>query len=440
MKSIETEVVVIGGGPAGAACATVLADHGRRVLLIERSAFPRFHIGESLMPDTYWPLQRIGMLEKLRGSNFVKKFSVQFFGASGRESAPFYFDEMNPHECSQTWQVLRSEFDRLLLQNAIEHGVQVLERTNVVDVLHDDADGAARGASKSAGLPRLTGVVATGPDGAPVTVHASVVVDATGTNAMLARRFNLRQPDPKLRKASLFAHYQGAYRDPNPRDEGATLILQVKDQAGWFWYIPLPDDIVSIGVVADIDYLIKGRGPAEATLAEEIERCPIVQERLRSARRVSPVHVLSDFSYNAKVCAGDGWVLIGDAFTFLDPMYSSGVFLALKSGELAGDAIHDALRSGDLSAARLGTWGPGFYEGVQTVRKLVYAFYTKDFSFGQFNRAHPEHRRDIVNILVGNVFREDVSGVFGPMSKYVEIPESIKLEQPAGPRAGAAQR
>ncbi len=444
MVTERFDVVVIGGGPGGAMCATVLADLGRRVLLVERSEFPRFHIGESLMPDTYWPFERIGMLDKLRRSKFVKKFSVQFFGAGGKESAPFYFDEMNPHECSQTWQVLRSEFDKMMLENAAEHGVTVWERTNVVDVIEapsacgcGDGNGscAARTAPsaqnspvKVRSLPRLAGVIAEKPDGARVRVEANVVVDATGTNAMLSRRFDLRLPDPKLRKASLFAHYKGAFRDPNPRDEGATLILQVKDQAGWFWYIPLPDDIVSIGVVADIDYLIKGRGPAEQTLAEEIERCPVVQERLKNAERVSPVHVLSDFSYNSKVCAGDGWVLIGDAFTFLDPMYSSGVFLALKSGELAADAIHGALTVGDTSGARLGAWGPAFYEGVQTVRKLVYAFYTKDFSFGRFNREFPQHKKDIVNILIGNVFREDVSGVFGPMSRYVDIPESIRLE------------
>ena len=423
MDNNAYDVVVIGGGPAGAACGTILATHGRRTLIVERGQFPRFHIGESLMPDTYWPFQRLGVLDKLKRSHFVKKYSVQFFSASGKESAPFYFDEMNPHECSQTWQVLRSEFDQMMLENAAERGATVWQSANVVDVVTDGVDAAGR--------PRLRGGVVEREGGVRETVAARVVVDATGTNAMLSRRFQLRQPDPKLRKASLFAHYRGAYRDPNPRDEGATLILQVKDQAGWFWYIPLPNDIVSIGVVADIDYLIKGRAAPEQTLLEEIERCPEVQRRLVGAERVSPVHVLSDFSYNSKVCAGDGWVLIGDAFTFLDPMYSSGVFLALKSGELAADAIHEALRSGDCSGARLGAWGEEFYKGVQAVRKLVYAFYTKGFSFGMFNKAHPEYKDDITRILVGDVFRHDVSRVFEPMSKYVDIPESIRLDAPA---------
>lgn len=424
------DVIVVGGGPAGSTVGTLLAQYGHRVLIVERERYPRFHIGESLMPETYWTLRRIGMLEKMKRSPFVRKYSVQFANAEGRESAPFYFDEMNPHECSQTWQVLRSQFDEMMLANAAECGAEVWQETAVQEVIFEPL---RPDAPLDAGHARAVGVLAVQRDGRRCALRAKVVVDATGTSALIASRLGIRRADPALRKAAVFAHFRGAARDPNPRDEGATLVLHVKDQNGWFWYIPLHEDVVSVGVVGDVDYLIRGRGRPEQILAEEVARCPAVQPRLARAERISPVHVLSDFSYSATRCAGHGWVLVGDALTFLDPIYSSGVFLALKSGELAADAVHAALEAGDVSAARLGGWGGAFYAGVQNIRKLVYAFYTKGFSFGQFNRAHPEHRRDLVNLLIGDVFRPECGRIFDTMGRYCTLPQALRLEESGGP-------
>jgi len=257
------------------------------------------------------------------------------------------------------------------------------------------------------------------------------IIDATGTSALLSRKLNLKRPDPKLKKASLFAHYKGAYRDPNPRDVGATLVLSTKNQDGWFWYIPLPDDIVSIGVVGDIDRLITNRQTKpEETLEDEIRNTPSMVPRLANATRVSPVYVLSDFSYSSKRCAGEGWILIGDAFAFLDPMYSSGVFLALKSAEMAADCVVEAFANNDFSAAQLGKWGQPLSEGMQAIRKLVYAFYTRDFSFGRFTREHPHTKKNLVDLLIGNVFRPGINDIFEPMSKSVPLPDSIPLESP----------
>src|SRR3954471_3856864 len=153
------DCIVIGGGPGGSTTAALLAQAGRKVLLLERGNFPRFHIGESLMPETYWTFKRLGMLPRLKESDFVKKYSVQFVNANGKESQPFYFDEMNPHECSQTWQVVRSEFDRMMLDNAAEHGATVWQETNVTDVLLEPTTGGNGNGNEHGGLPRATGVI-----------------------------------------------------------------------------------------------------------------------------------------------------------------------------------------------------------------------------------------------------------------------------------------
>jgi flavin-dependent dehydrogenase len=441
------DVVVIGGGPAGATVATLVADAGRSVLVVERGRFPRFHIGESLMPETYWTFERLGLLPKLKASPFVRKHSVQFVGASGRESQPFFFDEMNPHESAVTWQVVRSEFDRMMLDNAAEHGATVWQDANVTDVLFEPAE--------NDDLPRATGVtvqrnesaVGSGQSAVPtrpslptadrplptssVTVRAKVVVDATGTNAMLSRKLGIREMDVKLKKASYFAHYRGVRRDSG-KNAGATLVLSTATQDGWFWSIPLPDDVTSVGVVGDIDRLVtrnKGKTP-EQILDEEIKNCRGLDDRMPGAARVSPVHVIADFSYRARRCGGEGWVLVGDAFGFLDPMYSSGVFLALRSGERAADAIIDGLNADDLSAARLSAWGDEIAAGMTSIRKLVYAFYTRDFSFGRFVRENPHTKKNLVDLLIGNVFYDGVDDIFEPMSKTVDLPEGVPLEKP----------
>ena len=421
------DVVVIGGGPAGATVAALVAERGYRVLVVERAKFPRFHIGESLMPETYWVFDRLGLLPKLRESDFVRKYSVQFVTAGGRDSAPFFFEDRKPHECSVTWQVDRASFDQMMLDHAAERGATVWQETNVTDVILEPSD--------TDDLPRARGVVVQRKDDAePVRIGARVVVDATGMNALLSKRLGIRRLDPNLKKASVFSHYRGCYREPG-KNGGATLVLSTKQNDGWFWYIPLRDDVTSIGVVADIDRLIKGRpGTPEEILNEEIANCPGLQERMKGAERCGPVHVLSDFSYRATRCAGDGWVLVGDAFGFLDPMYSSGVFLALKSGEMAADAILDGFGRNDLSAAQLSRWGDELSHGMHVVRKLVYAFYTPTFSFGRFVKAYPHHKDDITAILVGEVFKPEADAVFEPMRSMAPIPEAIPLEKPGGLR------
>src|SRR6478736_5043932 len=332
---MNVDVVVIGGGPAGSTVSTLLAQQGLKVHLYERDRFPRFHIGESLIPETYWVFKRLNMLDKMKKSAFVKKYSVQFISASGKLSAPFYFHDNKPHECSQTWQVIRSEFDTMMLDNAREHGVEVHQPARVLDVLFEG--------------DRAVGVRVQNEDGEPREVRAKVVVDASGQSTMLQNRFKLRQWDPVLNKGAIWTYWQGAYRDSG-RDEGATLVIQTTNKQGWWWYIPQHDDTISVGVVAPFDYLFKGRGTHEQVYTEEVEACPAIKERLSTGRRATGYYATKDYSYRSRQVSGDGWVLVGDAFGFLDPLYSSGVLLALKSGEMAADAIADGLEKGDTSA------------------------------------------------------------------------------------------
>ena len=412
MNNNKYDVIVMGGGPAGSSVAGILAREGRQVILFEKEIFPRHHIGESLMTDTYWTFRRLGLLEKLKDSPFVRKYSVQFANPAGKESRPFYFFEAVHHESAVTWQVTRAKFDELLINHAADQGATVHQGVLVKQVLFEG--------------DRAVGVEVQMPDGTREKYFANVVVDATGQMAMLSNKFRWRVRDPKLKKAVLYSYFKGAHREPD-LNGGATLVLRTQHgSGGWFWYIPLEDDITSVGIVANPDYLLKGRGQDLAKIfQEEIDKCEPCRKRVGDGTRVDKIYSILDYSYRSKHNAGNGFIIIGDAYGFLDPIYSSGVLLALKMAELAADAIHDAFNHDDFSAERLGQYQAKLDRGIESMRKLVYAFYNDGFSFAGFLRKYPDERVHIINLLIGDVFKEGVDSVYGPMSEFAEIPPPL---------------
>lgn len=394
------DVVVMGGGPGGSATSALVAEAGYSVLLVEREAVPRFHVGESLMPEAFWSFERLGVLDKMRNSDFAKKLSVQFVSHSGKESNPFFFEKHDPRECSQTWQVERSVFDQMLFDNAADKGARCRDKTRVTNVLFDG--------------DRATGVELGLEDGSTQQVKSRVVVDATGLSAILANRLDLRQDYNHLKKIAIWTYFENAERDAGPHG-GATIILHTKMKDSWFWFIPLRNNITSVGVVGDRDYMLNGRSTPENTFSEELELCDAMQRRLATAKQVEKHRIAREFSYKTSRQSGDGWVLVGDAFGFIDPIYSSGVYFALKSGELAADAIVDGLQKNDLSAKQLGKWINDYSTGTQWIHKLVEAYYTNEFSFGKFLQGNPHHIGDLTDLLIGRIFHDSAGDIFDDM-------------------------
>ncbi len=402
------DAVVVGGGPAGATAGAFLAQRGWRVLLLEKERFPRYRIGESLMPYCYFTLERLGVIDKIKSSHFPRKYSVQFVSTQGSVSTPFYFFEHFNHEAATTWQVLRSEFDQMLLDNARQKGVEVREGTRAVETV--DGQGA------------VTGVRAIDGRGRKHEFRAPLTLDASGREVFSMTRNRWKVRDPSLNKIAIWTYYRGARRDPG-LDEGATTVAYLP-RKGWFWYIPLPEDRVSVGIVAEKEYLYRNSRDPRAIFESEIGTNPWIRDHLAPGGQEGRYRVTGEYSYRSRYCAADGLVLVGDAFAFLDPVFSSGVFLALRGGELAAEAADRALASGDCSAAMFDGYGKEITRGLEAMRKLVYAFYDQEFSFRAFIERFPQLRGDLTDCLIGNLFR-DLQPLFDGVAEFAAPPEPL---------------
>ena len=359
MSGKDYDVIVIGGGPAGSTAATRLRQLGRKVVLFERERFPRFHIGESLLPCSMPLFDALGVQSALKAANFLPKYAAEFVTADGTCTRRYAFGDGLVPGPGSAYEVDRAEFDKVLLDHAAAQGVVVEQETQVVKF-----DCGKNGAS----------VTVRAPDGER-TVSAEVIVDATGQSSLLAGRFGLREMDQGLKNFAVFSHFEGATRHSGDREGDISVVLVPE---GWWWVIPLRGDRTSVGLVAPARKL-KGRKPDESYLHEQIEATPYLKERLANARRVAPVRSISDYSYVSKKLAGDRWLMVGDAGAFIDPVFSTGVYLGMTSAFRAAEAVDRALARGDTSAAMFKDYERFMRRIVGRYRAFVKGFYTPEF-------------------------------------------------------------
>ena len=360
MGSSMYDVAIIGGGPAGSTAAALLAQAGRRVILFEREKFPRFHIGESLLPFSMKAFTRLGLHEKFSRAGFIKKYGGEIIGACSENGTKFYFKDGYRSQTDHAYQVTRGDFDKVLLDHARESGAHVHEQTAVdgIDFSHDGIQLGVRS------------------DGSFRSVRARYLVDASGRNSVLGRQFKIKKTYDHLQKLSIFAHYEGVWR----RDGiDGTLTVLVRAVDRWFWLIPVTAERTSVGMVLDSETFRKSKVTAEDFLEQALAEQPTIAKRMTNARRVTKVYLEADFSYRSARLYGDRWLLTGDAAGFIDPIFSSGVFLAVFSGEKCADVLNEVLDRPRKAKRLFARYERSVNRAMDVYLRFVNAWYTKEF-------------------------------------------------------------
>lgn len=351
----EYDVAIIGGGPAGSTAGILLAKAGRRVVILERETFPRFHIGESLLPYSLAAFDRLGVRESL-DEWAVDKRGAEIATACGQRSVKFLFENGFRLQRRRAYQVERARFDAMLLNRARVVGAEVREQTAV---------GGVTFAEDSVTLRIEAG-----------DIRARYLIDASGRNSVVGQQLGLKQTIPNLRKFSCFAHYEHVQRDCGIE---AGLTRLVSAEGHWFWLIPLDDARTSVGVVMDVDAFKAGKVSPEIALQRAFDASPVMQERMRDARRLTEVHAVGDYSYRNTQLTGSRWMLAGDAAGFIDPIFSTGVFLAIHSGEQCAEVLNTVLDAPSRRPALFRRYEKGLRRVMNKYLRFVTAWYRPEF-------------------------------------------------------------
>ncbi|HEY6169403.1 MAG TPA: NAD(P)/FAD-dependent oxidoreductase [Verrucomicrobiae bacterium] len=361
MKSEPLDAVVIGGGPGGSTAATLLAKAGRRVLLLEKERFPRFHIGESLLPYNWRIFSELGVLPVLEAAGFPRKFGAQFHLGNGSKALKLVFRNGRFTEEPMTFQVERSVFDDRLLKHTRSCGVEVREGWT-----------CQRTETRSDGVE----IEATDEQGSAQTFRARFVVDASGRANVTGNQEGLRVTHPGLKKMALFGHYLGVALDSGEK-AGDTVIVRLANK--WFWLIPISAEKTSVGLVMDKDEFAGARIPAEELFNQAVATSPPLQARMSKARLVGDFHTTTDFSYYNRRLVGPRLLRVGDAAGFMDPIFSAGVFLAMYSGKLAAETVDACLRLRSGHSRHLARYERKTFAALRFYWEMVEQFYTTPF-------------------------------------------------------------
>ena len=384
----DSDVLVIGGGPAGTTAATLLARKGWKVILLEKARHPRFHIGESLLPMNLPILERLGVLEQVRAIG-VHKIGADFpVPDEAGTTHVFRFERAIDPQYGYAFQVKREEFDQLLFDHARASGVDAREEVAVERVEFEDDRPRTAFARDKAG-----------------NAHAfrfRYLVDASGRDTFLGNKLKLKRKSGLHQSAAIFSHFRGV-----TRREGADAgnITVDRFEHGWYWLIPLPGDVMSVGAVCFPEYLKQRRGDNETFLMQTLQARPSVWARMGDAERIAPVHVTGNYSYTCSRMTGPGWVMVGDAYAFVDPVFSSGVFLGMNSAEQAAEVVDRALREPGHEAALQRAMEKRLKRGLRHFSWFIHRFTTPVM---QHLFAHPRNdwqlEQAVISMLAGDVF------------------------------------